>query len=209
MGVSTHSIEVNPSLKAVYNQGTQFEEFSPFMDGLKKCAFKFRDSDNASLSKMVNLFNCKSTSLTNPSAVRNSLLWHSEQKLSALQRWIMIQAYAEIVESGSDEPKKYRRTGYLPPVHLLRIKVLRDYFHIPLRTQRNDYGHKWLVIDSAAAGLEKANAARTSLSRSLRRLKERGLISDSIRLTRRGIEIAQELSAKNGTPTLSSPSPSK
>jgi hypothetical protein len=124
------------------------------------------------------------------------MLWHSEQKLSALQRWILIKAYAEIVASGSNEPKKYRRTGYLPPVHLLRIQVLRDYFDIPLRTQRKDYGHKWLVIDNAMAGPEKANAARTSLSRSLRRLKERGLISDSIRLTLRGINIAKILSAK-------------
>jgi len=128
--------------------------------------------------------------------VRYSMLWHSEQKLSALQRWILVKAYSEIVEAGSNEPKKYRRTGYLPPVHLLRIKVLRDYFNIPLRTQKNDYGHKWLVIDNATAGAEKANAARTSLSRSLRRLKERGLISDSIRLTLRGIDIAKVLSAK-------------
>jgi hypothetical protein len=124
------------------------------------------------------------------------MLWHSEHKLSALQRWILVKAYAEIVESGTNEPKKYRRIGYLPPVHLLRIKVLRDYFDIPLRTKRNDYRHKWLVIDNATAGPEKANAARTSLSRSLRRLKERGLISDSIRLTFRGIQIAKELSAK-------------
>jgi hypothetical protein len=124
------------------------------------------------------------------------MLWHSEHKLSALQRWILIEAYSGIVEAGSDEPKKYRRSGYLPPVHLLRINVLRDYFNIPLRTQRNDYGHRWLVIDNATAGAEKANAARTSLSRSLRRLKERGLISDSIRLTLRGIDIAKELSAK-------------
>jgi hypothetical protein len=43
--------------------------------------------------------------LTNPSAVRYSMLWHSEQKLSALQRWILIKAYTEIVESGSNEPK--------------------------------------------------------------------------------------------------------
>jgi hypothetical protein len=124
------------------------------------------------------------------------MLWHSEHKLSALQRWILIKAYAEIVEAGSNEPNKYRRTSYLPPVHLLRINVLRDYYDIPLRTQRNDYGHKWLVIDDATAGAEKANAARTSLSRSLRRLKERGLISDSIRLTIRGIDLAKELSAK-------------
>src|ERR1700676_3120887 len=100
------------------------------------------------------------------------MVWHSEQKLSALQRWILIKAYAEIIESGSNEPKKYRRTGYLPPVHLLRIKVLRDYFNIPLRTQRNDYGHKWLVIDDATAGNQKANAARTSLRRSPSTLNE-------------------------------------
>ena len=123
--------------------------------------------------------------------------WYSEENLSRLQRWILIEAYSEIIEAGSDEPKKYRRISYLPPVHLLRIYVLRDYFKIPLRTQRNDYGHKWLVMDKAAVGPEKANAARTSLSRSLRRLKERGLISDSIRLTRCGIEVAKELSAKS------------
>jgi hypothetical protein len=119
------------------------------------------------------------------------MLWRSEQKLSSLQRWILIQAYSNIVESGFAEPEKYRRTGCLPPVHLLRIYVLRDYFNIPLRTQRNDYGHKWLVIDHETAGLEKANAARTSLSRSLRRLKGRGLISDSISLTPRGIDVAK------------------
>ena len=132
--------------------------------------------------------------MTNPRSY--SMLWHSEHKLSTLQRWILIKAYSEIVEAGSDEPRKYRRTSCLPPVHLLRINVLRDYFNIPLRTQRNDYGHKWLVIDNATAGTARANAARTSLSRSLRRLKERGLISDSIRLTLRGIDIAKELSAK-------------
>jgi hypothetical protein len=174
-----------------------------------KSSFKIPDSDSAYLSKIVDSLKCKSPSLNDPSAVRYSVLWHSEQKLSALQRWIMIKAYAAIVESGSNEPKKYRRTGYLPPVHLLRIEVLRDYFNIPLRTQRNDYGHKWLVIDNAAAGPKKANAARTSLSRSLKRLKKRGLISDSIRLTLRGIEIAQELSEKNGAPALNSPRPSK
>jgi len=124
------------------------------------------------------------------------MLCHFEEKLSRLQRWILVEAYCEIIEAGSCEPRKYRRTSYLPAVHLLRIYVLRDYFNIPLRTQRNDFGHKWLVIDDAAVGPEKANAARTSLSRSLRRLKERGLISDSIRLTLRGIDVAKELSAK-------------
>jgi uncharacterized protein (TIGR02271 family) len=33
MGVSTHSIEFNAPLRAVYNQWTQFEEFSRFMEG--------------------------------------------------------------------------------------------------------------------------------------------------------------------------------
>jgi hypothetical protein len=127
------------------------------------------------------------------------MLWHSEEKLSRLQRWILVEAYCEIVETGSNEPKKYRRISDLPAVHLLRIYVLRDYFNIPLRTQRNDYGHKWLVIDRATVGEEKANAARTSLSRSLRRLKERGLISDSIRLTLRGIRVAKELLAQESS----------
>jgi hypothetical protein len=120
-----------------------------------------------------------------------------EQKLSPLQRWILIEAYSEIIKAGSDEPKKYRRSSHLPPVHLLSIYVLRDYFNIPLRTQRNEYAHKWLVVDKATVGPEKANAARTSLSRSLRRLKVRGLISDSIRLTPRGISVAKELSASS------------
>ena len=122
------------------------------------------------------------------------MLWHSEQKLSSLQRWILVEAYSNIIASGSAEPKKYRRTGCRAPVHLLRIYVLRHYFNIPLRTQRNDYGHKWLVIDHETAGAEKANAARTSLSRSLRRLKGRGLISDSISLTARGIDVAKAFS---------------
>ena len=122
------------------------------------------------------------------------MLWHSKQKLSPLQRWILTEAYFEIIEEGSEKPKKYRRTNRLPAVHLLRIYILRDYFKIPTRTRRNDYSHKWLVVDQAAIGPEKAQAARTSLSRSLRRLKQRGLISDSIRLTRRGIDVAKELS---------------
>jgi uncharacterized protein (TIGR02271 family) len=36
MGVSTHSIEVNAPLKAVYNQWTQFEEFPYFMEGVEE-----------------------------------------------------------------------------------------------------------------------------------------------------------------------------
>jgi hypothetical protein len=71
-----------------------------------------------------------------------------EENLSRLQRWILNKAYCVIIEEGSNEPKKYRRTGYLPPVHLLRIEVLQHYFKIPLRIQKNDYGHKRLVIDN-------------------------------------------------------------
>jgi hypothetical protein len=120
------------------------------------------------------------------------------EKLSRLQRWILLEAYAEIVKAGSVEPTEHRRTRYFPPVHLLRIDVLRDYFKIPVRTRRKDYVHRWLVIDSREAGQERANAARTSLTRSLRRLKERELISDSITLTSRGIEVAKALLAKSG-----------
>ena len=36
MGVSTHSIEVNAPLKAVYNQWTQFEDFPHFMEGVEE-----------------------------------------------------------------------------------------------------------------------------------------------------------------------------
>ena len=36
MGVSTHSIEVNAPLQAVYNQWTQFEEFPRFMEGVEE-----------------------------------------------------------------------------------------------------------------------------------------------------------------------------
>lgn len=123
--------------------------------------------------------------------------WYFQQKLSRLQRWILTRAYNEILETGSEEPRKFRRTSDLPPVHLLRIHILRDYFKIPLRTRRNDYANKWLVIDDAAVEPEKAKAARTSLSRSLRRLKLRGLISDAIRLTPRGIDVAKDLAAKS------------
>jgi uncharacterized membrane protein len=35
MGVSSHSIEVNAPLRAVYNQWTQFEEFPRFMEGVE------------------------------------------------------------------------------------------------------------------------------------------------------------------------------
>src|SRR2546423_11293912 len=36
MGATTHSIEVNAPVRAVYNQWTQFEEFPRFMEGVEE-----------------------------------------------------------------------------------------------------------------------------------------------------------------------------
>lgn len=36
MAATTHSIEVNAPLRAVYNQWTQFEEFPHFMEGVEE-----------------------------------------------------------------------------------------------------------------------------------------------------------------------------
>jgi uncharacterized membrane protein len=36
MAAATHSIEVNAPLRAVYNQWTQFEEFSLFMEDVEQ-----------------------------------------------------------------------------------------------------------------------------------------------------------------------------
>src|SRR6516165_11076537 len=36
MGSTTHSIEINAPLRAVYNQWTQFEEFPVFMEGVEE-----------------------------------------------------------------------------------------------------------------------------------------------------------------------------
>ena len=36
MAATTHSIEVNASLREVYNQWTQFEEFPRFMEGIEQ-----------------------------------------------------------------------------------------------------------------------------------------------------------------------------
>src|ERR1700741_4415495 len=36
MGATTHSIEVNAPVQAVYNQWTQFEEFPLFMEGVEE-----------------------------------------------------------------------------------------------------------------------------------------------------------------------------
>jgi hypothetical protein len=119
----------------------------------------------------------------------------TEPKLSHLQRWIMVEAYKEIVKVGRVEPtRRDNRAWPDSTVHFLRIDVLRDYFHLPVRFQYSLYsgsGH-W-VIDTANVAPGNANAARTALTRSLRRLKDRGLISDSITLTARGIEVAKRL----------------
>jgi Polyketide cyclase / dehydrase and lipid transport len=40
MGTTTHSIEVNAPLQAVYNQWTQFEEFPRFMEGVDEVRTK-------------------------------------------------------------------------------------------------------------------------------------------------------------------------
>jgi hypothetical protein len=134
-----------------------------------------------------------------------------EPKLSKLQRWILTTAYNEITKSGSTQPtvreKSDPRWGHKDRrSHLLSIEVLRDYFNMPVREQRGASGH-WLVIDGAAgrriypwmdgqpADPKEANAARSSLSRALRRLEQRGLIDQrgEITLTPRGIEVAKEL----------------
>jgi hypothetical protein len=115
-------------------------------------------------------------------------------KLSRLQRWILLTAYRGILEAGSNEPtKRDAHYGYYGRVHLLRIEVLRDYFNMPIRAQRKGYGGQYLVIDMSKTDPEKANAPRTALTRSLRRLKTRGLISGSITLTAKGIAAAKEL----------------
>ncbi len=36
MGATTHSIDINAPLRAVYNQWTQFEEFPRFMEGVEE-----------------------------------------------------------------------------------------------------------------------------------------------------------------------------
>jgi hypothetical protein len=52
---------------------------------------------------------------------------------------------------------------------------------------------KLLLIIAAKADPKKANSARSSLTRALRRLRARGLISGNIRLTAQGITVAKEL----------------
>lgn len=119
----------------------------------------------------------------------------TKEKLSRLHRWILVEAYKEILKNGSSKPIKldWITNPGNTPSHLLRIEVIRDYFKIPVRTQHKEFGGEYLVIDTSQVTPEKANTVRTTLTRSLTRLKERGLISHSIVLTARGIEIAKEL----------------
>jgi hypothetical protein len=55
-----------------------------------------------------------------------------------------------------------------------------------------------LVLDGST-DLKKATAARSSLSRAMRRMRERGLVTDDdITLTERGIMVAKELIEPTG-----------
>lgn len=55
-----------------------------------------------------------------------------------------------------------------------------------------------LVLDGRE-NLKKANAARSSLTRALRRVRDRGLVTDNdITLTERGIAVAKELVEPTG-----------
>jgi hypothetical protein len=121
----------------------------------------------------------------------------SEEKLSRLQRWILLEAYRGILKAGTEEPTKERIgpwiTTHTTMVHLLRVDVFRDYFGLPVRKRYKwTLSHNHLVLDGTV-DLRKAHTARSALTRSLTRLKKRGLISDDITLTSRGIEVAKEL----------------
>ena len=127
----------------------------------------------------------------------------TEPKLSHLQRWILVEAYKEIVKVGSVEPTKRSNIAWPDlPAHLLRIEVLRDYFKLPVREHHKEFGDYYWVIDTANVAPAKANAARTALTRSLGRLKDRGLISNSITLTARGIEVAKGLAPEPASASL-------
>jgi hypothetical protein len=117
-----------------------------------------------------------------------------EEKLSKLQRWILVAAYKEILKNGSDFRKRDNRAWPNSKVQLLRIEVIRDYFKVPMQTKRTQYSSEgYLAIDTSQVTPEKANAVRSALTRTLRRLKERRLISGNIVLTERGTEVAKEL----------------
>jgi hypothetical protein len=118
-------------------------------------------------------------------------LTNMEKKLSHFERWILIEAYREILKAGTDQPTK--TTQKLAKVHLLRIDVVRDYFKLPIRERSRWHLRGNMVIDGAAVDPKRANAVRTALTRTLRLLKRRGLISGDITLTREGMMIAKDL----------------
>jgi hypothetical protein len=122
----------------------------------------------------------------------------SEVKLSRLQRWILVTAYQEIVKAGTTEPTKEKIGPWMlyhsTTVHLLRVDVFRDYFKLPIRSRSVwKSSNNPLVLDGSA-DLKKANSVRSSLSRAMRRLRDRGLVTDDdITLTEKGITVAKEL----------------
>jgi hypothetical protein len=121
----------------------------------------------------------------------------SEAKLSRLQRWILVTAYQEILKAGTDQPTKKKVGPWIlsrsTKVHLLRVEVFRDYFKLPVRERSVWKSGSPLVLDGST-DLKKANAARSSLSRAMRRLRDRGQVTDDdITLTERGIAVAKEL----------------
>ena len=93
--------------------------------------------------------------------------------------------------AGTDQPTKTTQQG--GKVHLLRIDVVRDYFKLPVRDKSWWHKRGNLVIDGSAVDPKRANAARTALTRTLRLLKQRGLISGDITLTTEGMEVAKTL----------------
>ena len=127
----------------------------------------------------------------------------SEVKLSRLQRWILVTAYQGILKAGTDQPTKEKFGPWIlsrsTKVHLLRTDVFRDYFKLPIRGRSVwKSSNNPLVLDGSA-DLKKANSARSSLSRAMRRLRDRGLVTDDeITLTERGIAVAKELDEPTG-----------
>ncbi len=73
--------------------------------------------------------------------------------------------------------------------------MFRDYFKLHVRGSSVWQSNTPLVLDGRE-NLKKANAARSSLSRAMRRLRDRGLVTnDDITLTEKGIAAAKELAS--------------
>jgi hypothetical protein len=104
-----------------------------------------------------------------------------EAKLSKLQRWILLRAL---------RGDKHR---------LEKVRIMADYFGLPLR-HKNTIGSGWiLVVDRQAIEKLAYNKAAFSMNRSLRRLEERDLIkvvsyltAPAIALTVKGVSVAKE-----------------